>query len=170
MHRIIAISVLMAAQSTKPDFSSVQVERAVAQHFHESHVELPRGYFSKIIPAHGNAPPMMVIYLYGSSDWCGSSGCGLLVLAMGRDGPKVVSEETAWPPITLDGRSSFGHPIIGAWHHGGGVLKPYCDEISFTANGLGRTHETKREQAAEQRRCSSSTNIIYNWPKAKSKH
>jgi len=166
VHTAVAMSLLLAAPSSKPVFSPAQVEHAIAEYFHESHVDLPRKYFSKILPAYGKSPPMLVMYLYGTSDWCGSSGCEVLILEMGRNGPKVVSEGNAWPPITFDGRSPSGYPFIGAWVHNPNL---YCEEFMFQSNGLEVTRETKQEQAAEHRRCTSSKNILFNWPKKATK-
>ena len=163
----VMLGVATAAPSATPTVSRGQVEKAVALYFHESHENLPRKYFNRIIPAYKKSSAVMVIYLDGSADWCGSSGCLVLLLELARSGPKVVSDLNAWPPITLDGRSPSGYPRIGVWHHGGGELNPYCEELTFQPNGLPSILETARERAAGHRRCTSSKNLLYAWPKSR---
>jgi hypothetical protein len=168
VHPALAISMLIAAPFSQQTFSQAQTETAIAHYFHQSHANLPKKYFSKTIPAYGKSPSIMVLYLYGSSDWCGSSGCEVLVLEMGQNGPRVVSEVNAWPPITLDGRSRSGYPLIGVWHHGGGQLKPYCEELKFGFSDIKNSKNTKQEQNAEHLRCLYSKNILFSLPKNKS--
>ena len=122
-------------------------------------IDLPRGhYFVRNISAAGKQPTLALLYREGH-DWCGSSGCDLMIVDTSGAMPRTVAEANAWTPITFDGWSN-GYEIIGVWHHGGGVMKPYCDEFRFRPDGSEYVRETERERILEQKRCASSKNVL----------
>jgi hypothetical protein len=122
-------------------------------------IDLPRGhYFVRNISAPGKQPTLALVYLEGH-DWCGSSGCELMIVDTSGPKPRTVAEANAWTPITSDGWSS-GYEIIGVWHHGGGVMKPYCDEFRFKPDGSELVRLSKLDWRLGQKRCSSSRTVL----------
>jgi hypothetical protein len=128
------------------------------KYFRKGGIDLtPGSYFVHSITAPGKSPALALVYLEG--EWCGSSGCELMVVDTSGPKPRTITELNGWTPITIDGRSN-GYEIIGVWHHGGGALKPYCEELRFRADGSEYVNDNKRERIIEQRRCTSAKKVL----------
>jgi len=74
---------------------------------------------------------MIVVYLRGS-EWCGSGGCGMLVLEESGSFYKVIGDEAVVQlPIRLGDHTSHGMPDLIVHVQGGGLIKGYDAELSF---------------------------------------
>lgn len=168
MMRFLAKIVLgTSALLVAPVAAQTQSKIAIMQALHANDVDAkPEDVSSAVIPSNGRVPTIVLAYVYGH-DWCGSSGCWLQVFTEERGKLKPADDYTLWPPITFDGVSRSGHPIIGVWHHGGGILKPVCDEIYLDENP---PVETSRQERLETRRCSSAKRVLIDWPPSKAAH
>lgn len=133
---------------------------ALVQYLRKGGLDLrPGSFFVRNITAPGKRPALALVYLEGR-DWCGSSGCELMIVDTSGPKPRTVAEVSAWTPITYDGWSSSGYRIIGVWHHGGGEMKPHCEELRFAADGSEYVNESKHERILEHERCASSKDVL----------
>jgi hypothetical protein len=147
------------ACSGAPSFARQESNKPLVDYLRRGGIDLPRGqYFVRKISAPGKQPTLALVYLQGR-DWCGSSGCELMIVDTSGSKPRTVAEANAWMPITSDGWSN-GYEIIGVWHHGGGAVKSYCDEFRFMPDGSEYVRETERERTLERRRCASSEALL----------
>lgn len=87
-------------------------------------------YYLKIITPYRNAPRIEVVYLH-SNDWCGTSGCTLLIIANEGGKRKEVGGFTTQLPVWLLGHSKSGYPVFNVRHYGGGSFKVYCGMLRF---------------------------------------
>jgi hypothetical protein len=154
---VIFIACVLAAYSVAAMSAHQDSSSALPDYLRAGGIDLPRHYFVRNISAPGKRPNLALVYL--EDDWCGSSGCDLMIVD--TSGPKLrtVAEVSGWTPITSDGWSS-GYEIIGVWHHGGGVMKPYCEELRFTADGSEYVNQAPHERILEQKRCASSKDVL----------
>ncbi|ABF39802.1 hypothetical protein Acid345_0797 [Candidatus Koribacter versatilis Ellin345] len=77
--------------------------------------------------------PEVIVRMTGS-DWCGSGGCILLVLASNGDSYKKVSAMTITnPPVRVLDTQTSGWHDIGVFVRGGGILRGY--EARMRYNG-----------------------------------
>jgi hypothetical protein len=155
----ISLACALAYYSAVP-ISAHQVSgSSLVKYLRAGGIDLHRGsYFVRNITAPGKRPRLVLLYLSG--DWCGSSGCQLMVMDTSGPKPRTIVEMNAWTPITSDGLSSSGYNIIGVWHHGGGVMKPYCEELRFGPDGSEYVNETEHERILEHKRCASSKDVL----------
>jgi hypothetical protein len=74
-----------------------------------------------------------LVYLLGN-DWCGSSGCMLLVLDQDGHTYRVITEMAPTrPPVRVLSSEHKGWRDIGVWVGGGGIVHGY--EVKLTFNG-----------------------------------
>jgi hypothetical protein len=157
--RTILLVSALACCAAVPTSARHKSYKALLDYLREGGIDLPRGhYFVRNISAPGKQPTLALVYLEGR-DWCGSSGCELMIVDTSGSKPRTVAEASAWTPIIHDGWSN-GYEIIGVWHHGGGAMKPFCDELRFTPYGSEYVRETKRERTQERKRCASSETVL----------
>jgi hypothetical protein len=79
----------------------------------------------------GDGRPETFVYLT-DQDYCGSSGCSLLILSPTRDSYRVVMRTTATQlPIRLLPTSTKGWHDIAVTVAGGGILKSYLTKLRF---------------------------------------
>jgi hypothetical protein len=75
-----------------------------------------------------------IVYLSGQG-WCGSGGCTMLILEPTGSSFKVLGRVTIVQlPIRLLRTMSHGHPDIGVFVQGGGIMSGY--EAVLTFNGV----------------------------------
>jgi hypothetical protein len=79
----------------------------------------------------GDGKPEALVYLTGS-EWCGSGGCRLLVLAPRVTSWKIVTEiSITRPPIRVMTTKTKGWSDLSVWTEGGGIQPGYESELSF---------------------------------------
>lgn len=155
----ILLAIALASCLAVPTFARHESNKPLLDYLRDGGIDLPRGhYFVRNISAPGKQPTLALVYLEGH-DWCGSSGCELMIVDTSGPKPRTVAEANAWTPITSDGWSS-GYEIIGVWHHGGGAMKRYCDEFRFRSDGSEYVHESNRDHILEKKRCASSKTVL----------
>lgn len=73
----------------------------------------------------------VLVYISGP-DLCGTSGCGLVILAPSKSTYKVITATTiTWPPIRVLESKTNGWHDLGVWVQGGGVLPGYEAKLKF---------------------------------------
>jgi hypothetical protein len=155
----IFIATALACSLAAPTDARIQSQKPLVDYLRGGGIDLTSGhYFVLNITARGKQPTLALIYRDGH-DWCGSSGCDVIVVNTRGPTPRTVADTNAWTPITSDGWSN-GYEIIGLWHHGGGVMKPYCDEFRFRADGSQNVSEMMWKHIPRQKRCESSKTLL----------
>lgn len=93
---------------------------------------------------------LLLVYMQDQR-FCGTSGCGILILKpTGRSFREVDEIGGCWPPFTMLPRRHKGMPDIGIWIQGGGVLPGYQTSVSFNGKryaytqGFPPTHRIPR--------------------------
>jgi hypothetical protein len=158
------MAMVVCAALAAPTAAQDRPDNSIMSALHANGVDAKRSdILTATIPSNGRAPTFTLAYVFGH-DWCGSSGCLLQIFEERAGGLKPIDDYTLWTPVTLDGFSKSGYPIIGVWHHGGGVLTPFCDEIYLGGNN---PVDTARQERLERRRCSSSRRVLIDWPRSK---
>lgn len=99
-------------------------------------------YSSAFVDLSGHGAREVIVYLMGRQ-WCGSGGCTTLVLAPKDSSYKIVAKfSTTWPPIRVLKAKYHGWHDIAFEIHGGGILKPYEDAVSFN----GKTYAARERR------------------------
>ena len=93
---------------------------------------------------------LLIVYMQDQL-FCGTSGCGILILKPeGRSFRKVDEIGGCWPPIRMLPSRHYGMPDIGIRIQGGGVLPGYQTSVRFNGKrytytqGFPPTHRIKR--------------------------
>jgi hypothetical protein len=72
------------------------------------------------------------ILAYASgSQWCGTAGCHLLILAGSGSDYRVIGRLVVWPPIRVLETNTDGRADLGVWVAGGGIPKGYEALVNF---------------------------------------
>jgi hypothetical protein len=100
--------------------------------------EGPTRYSATFIDLKDDGTQEVIVYLTGRN-WCGSGGCGTLILIPQGSSYKVLTRITiTWPPIRVLATKSHGWHDLSVRVHGGGIIQPYDAELSFD----GKTYAT----------------------------
>ena len=92
--------------------------------------ESPR-YSAAYVNLDGQRGKEIIVYVTGKQ-WCGTGGCGVLVLSRGVNSYRVITKiPVAWPPIRVLDKRSHGWRSLGVWVQGGGVQPGYEAELDF---------------------------------------
>lgn len=91
-----------------------------------------------------------VVYLTGT-DWCGTGGCTLLVLAPWGSSYKVLSRIPAVrPPIRVLESKSNGWHDLSVWTSGGGIQRGYEGIVRFDGKNYSRVADSPGGQHAAE--------------------
>ena len=113
------------------------------------------------VAPHAKAPQIILVY-ENERDSCGSGGCVLDIVANDARSLRLLGRQTlVWPPVALLGRDKAGFPILGVLRHGGGILKPYCDELRF--NGKKYVSAELRGSSGKYRQCKEAKEVLIKW-------
>lgn len=126
-----AIVIVLALMLNSQSIAAAKLQETLNHYLHRDGVDAePSEYFLRIIPPHGKSPKMEIVYLH-SNDWCGTSGCTLLIIANERGTRKEVGGFTTQLPMWSLGRSKSDYPIFRVRHYGGGSMTEYCGTLRF---------------------------------------
>jgi hypothetical protein len=87
-----------------------------------------------------------IVYMTRDS-WCGSGGCGLLILAPDKSTYKVITETTITrPPIRVLDTKTNGWRDLGVWVQGGGIQPGYEAKLMFNGKTYPKNPSTPPAQ------------------------
>jgi hypothetical protein len=88
-------------------------------------------YFDVSIDLNNDKKQEVIVYLKGT-EWCGSGGCTMLILAPEGASYKVLTKVTITnPPIRVLAKRSHGWRSLGVWVRGGGIRAGYEAALDF---------------------------------------
>lgn len=107
-------------------------------------------YIAALRDLNGDGVLEAIVYLV-SSEWCGSGGCSMFILAQDGASWKVITRTTiTQPPIRVLASTSNGWHNIGVWVQGGGIRKGYEAELRFNGKKYWTNPSTASRSAAKQ--------------------
>src|SRR6201996_5425031 len=130
---VLAISTCLTAAPQRINQMLSQDEESVRTFLRTQDDGKDTRYIAAFRDLNGDGIPEALVYLLGRN-WCGSSGCNLLVLQRAGNSWKVITSMTITnPPIRVLNNTVNGWHSLGVWVEGGGISSEY--EAVMTFNG-----------------------------------